>query len=241
MRQWYERLFATHSTRGKQRRVISIFLGVSVLALTLATVVQADTTPTTYYACVGNNLGTIRMISSSGTCTQYEHEISWNNVGPQGSAGPAGPQGPKGDAGPTGSTGPQGPQGDTGPAGPSGLSNSYAAVNFNHVVLQPSYTFVKVAETKTVAAGHYIVNSSVSAALLSNDHMGCVIGTGSNPYGGLEAINGPTAEFTALSITYSFTLSTSDTFQLICFSSVGDGKSYAFNASITAIQVNTLG
>ena len=76
MRQWYERLFVTHSTKGKRPRVVSIFLGVSVLALTLATVVQADTTPTTYYACVLNKIGTICMISSSGTCTQYETEIT---------------------------------------------------------------------------------------------------------------------------------------------------------------------
>jgi hypothetical protein len=74
----------------------------------VAGAVQANTNPTVYYACVLNKVGTIRMIGSSQTCSQYETPITWNSVGPQ---GPAGPQGPRGDTEPAGPQGPQGPAG----------------------------------------------------------------------------------------------------------------------------------
>ncbi|MFZ0805031.1 MAG: hypothetical protein WAN03_02560 [Candidatus Sulfotelmatobacter sp.] len=50
---------------------------------------------TTYYACVTNATGAIRLVSSTATCKATEHKIQWNDPGPR---GPAGPQGPPGTA-----------------------------------------------------------------------------------------------------------------------------------------------
>lgn len=87
------------------RLLVGPIIAAVLLALLLAANVAADTTPATYYACVNQNNGTIRMTTANGTCNGNETKISWNQVGP------AGPQGP------AGATGPQGPQGPQGPAG----------------------------------------------------------------------------------------------------------------------------
>jgi hypothetical protein len=135
---------------------MSLILSVGLLLFTLISVVQADTTPTTYYACVGIKLGTIRMISSSQSCTQYEYEISWPNIGPQG---------------PQGQTGPQGP---AGPQGPSGVSIGYSAVVNSSVYSSESLTSqgpTILVLTKSVAAGTYVVNATVAGGWLIG-HLG---------------------------------------------------------------------
>ena len=108
MKQRFTRVLATLIGQGTHFRRVSLIAGISLLTLMVAGAVQASTNPTVYYACVLNKVGTIRMISSSQTCSQYETLITWNSVGPQ---GPAGPQGPQGDTGPAGPQGPQGPAG----------------------------------------------------------------------------------------------------------------------------------
>lgn len=75
-----------------------------VLAAFLATNVGADTTPTTYYACVNMKTGSIYMVNAGDTCKSSYTPISWNQVGPQGPQGPAGPTGPQGPQGPAGPT-----------------------------------------------------------------------------------------------------------------------------------------
>ena len=39
---------------------------------------------TTYYACINNSTGAIRIVSKSTECMSAEHKINWNQVGPQG-------------------------------------------------------------------------------------------------------------------------------------------------------------
>ena len=82
------------------------------LALTPATV--------TYYGCVNNSTGDLRVVDKTTTCNAGERKIQWNQVGPQGPAGPQGPKGATGAQGPAGPTGPQGPQGPAGPKGATG-------------------------------------------------------------------------------------------------------------------------
>jgi hypothetical protein len=125
MHHWYQHLFSPLTRAGKRLRLLSILVGVIVLVLTFATVVQADTTPVTYYACVNNSSGTIHMIAADGTCSTGEQKLNWNNIGPQGPAGLAGATGP---AGPIGPVGPVGPKGDIGPAGPIGPAGADGAV-----------------------------------------------------------------------------------------------------------------
>lgn len=81
-----------------------------------------------FTACYVTRTGTLRLIDTAKvqTCKAGELPISWNQVGPVGSAGPKGdpgamgPAGPQGPIGATGAVGPQGPIGATGPTGPQG-------------------------------------------------------------------------------------------------------------------------
>ena len=72
------------------RRLVGPTIGVCVLAVLLATGAGADTTLTTYYACVNMKSGAIYMVNEGDTCKNNYTLISWNQVGPQGPQGPAG-------------------------------------------------------------------------------------------------------------------------------------------------------
>lgn len=88
----------------------------------------AEENSVTYYACVNNSSGTIKMVDENKACSNNEVKISWNQVGPKGdtgATGPAGPQGPKGDTGATGPQGPQGPQGVSVPSGDGSAALDY--------------------------------------------------------------------------------------------------------------------
>ncbi|HYU73253.1 MAG TPA: hypothetical protein VEL31_11290 [Ktedonobacteraceae bacterium] len=56
-----------------------------LLTLFSAAVVNADSTPTVYYACVNN--GKLKMISATDTCPDNQQRIFWNQAGPQGVIG----------------------------------------------------------------------------------------------------------------------------------------------------------
>ena len=158
MNQRLTHALATLTGKSKRFRYVSLIVSLSLLTLIVTTVAQADTSPTIYYACVLNKVGTIRMISSTQTCTQYETEISWNNVGPQ---GPAGPAGPKGE---TGSAGPAGPQGPQGPAG---------GLDFHEMDLS-GHDFTNQVLAGANLVGANLTNANLSSASLWNTHFGGV-------------------------------------------------------------------
>lgn len=94
---------------GARRRRTRLWLAITAAAaggaLTAAVIpaIAAPTsTPVTYYACVTNATGTMRVVAHSTKCKATEHKISWNNVGPRGPRGTTGPRGPKGAQGPPG-------------------------------------------------------------------------------------------------------------------------------------------
>jgi hypothetical protein len=82
--------------------------------------VVAENNTTTYYACINNSSGTIKMIDESKTCANNEVKIEWNQVGPKGDKGDTGNTGPQGEPGAKGDTGTQGPQGEPGAKGDTG-------------------------------------------------------------------------------------------------------------------------
>jgi hypothetical protein len=56
--------------------------------------IAAATTPTvTYFACVTNSTGAIRIVAKTTACGTGKHKISWNNAGPPGVRGEPGPAG----------------------------------------------------------------------------------------------------------------------------------------------------
>jgi hypothetical protein len=56
-------------------------------------------TVVTYYGCVNNTTGAIRIVSKTTMCKSTENKIHWNQVGRQGPKGPQGVQGPQGPQG----------------------------------------------------------------------------------------------------------------------------------------------
>src|SRR5579862_9297148 len=93
---------------------------------TAAAQIPASAATVTYYACITNTTGDVRIVNQNTICNSNEHKGQWNQQGPQGPQGPTGPKGPAGPTGPqgpkgnTGATGPQGPQGPQGAQGPKG-------------------------------------------------------------------------------------------------------------------------
>jgi type VI protein secretion system component Hcp len=53
----------------------------------------ASAAGTTFYACVANTGGAVRIVAANTTCQASEHKINWNQTGPQGPQGPVGPSG----------------------------------------------------------------------------------------------------------------------------------------------------
>jgi hypothetical protein len=53
-------------------------------------IAAARTSTVTYYACVTNSTGAIKIVGKTTACGAGKHKISWNNAGPRGPRGPAG-------------------------------------------------------------------------------------------------------------------------------------------------------
>jgi hypothetical protein len=70
--------------RMMRRAVVGAILAISVVFG--ASLVGAQTTPT-YFACVKNANGMIRMVDAGATYLAGETKISWNNIGPPGADG----------------------------------------------------------------------------------------------------------------------------------------------------------
>jgi hypothetical protein len=75
----------------------SLFMAVT-FTLILPGIAEADT----LYACKLNAIGTIRIVTATTICTQFEIKISWNTLRPPGPAGATGAQGLAGPQGPSG-------------------------------------------------------------------------------------------------------------------------------------------
>jgi hypothetical protein len=65
----------------------------ALLGGAIPAIAAARTSTVTYYACVTNSTGAIKVVGKTTACGAGKHKISWNNVGPR---GPRGPQGPAG-------------------------------------------------------------------------------------------------------------------------------------------------
>ncbi len=87
---------AARQGRRPVRRGLKIAGAAAAVALIAGAVpaIAAATTPAvTYFACVTNSTGAIRIVAKSTSCGTGKHKISWNNAGPQGSPGKRGPAG----------------------------------------------------------------------------------------------------------------------------------------------------
>jgi|HubBroStandDraft_6_1064221.scaffolds.fasta_scaffold01998_8 hypothetical protein len=221
----------------------SLVVAVSTIVtlMFLGAVAQAATV--TYYACVNNSTGAVKIVSSTTTCASGTHKIQWNQ------AGPAGPAGPKGA---TGATGPQGIQGTEGPQGPPGLGFAYIVqcgpdvfgtnINCPGNGPLPSTATLILQTTSIPTTGFYLVSAStnISSSSAAGSYSECYITTTyDNPLTGFTSIGG--VGFTTLSNTDAFGVNAGDSIQLWCSASPVSGtSSYVIWASLSAIQMNYL-
>lgn len=96
---------AVDTVRGRLRHVLSnvsrgtILIAVIVVGLGGAAVAADSSQPNqtgTYYGCIGDGNGNLRVIDSGDSCEKNETAITWNQTGPQGLKGDTGAQGPQG-------------------------------------------------------------------------------------------------------------------------------------------------
>jgi hypothetical protein len=190
---------------------------------------QGQPQVTTYYGCVNNSTGAIRIVSKTTVCKSTEHKINWNEVGPKG------PPGPKGARGPQGLQGPQGPQGPPGLA--SGSFELLEADLFPTLVSSPVvYLISNEAET----ASWYFLSASLMLFVDASDGgafcYDSLHSTGTaSQYGGSSLTGG----YQQVSITDAVFLNVGDYVQVSCYSENGDGGSFIYNGALTVIQMDS--
>ena len=177
---------------------------------------------TTYYACITNSTGAIRIVNQNTQCLSTEHKINWNQTGPQG------PQGP------------QGKQGPAGPQGPPGMSVGYSAIAppGSDIPLTPSPALI-VQTNPIAAAGTYFVSISSLPVVATGDGVAYCYDT--------LASTGTVSQFTAvipanqyspLSLTDMLSIKSGDSIQFYCYVG-GNNGSTVYNAALTAILINS--
>jgi hypothetical protein len=241
------------------------FFLVAGCAFLVAAQLPAAAVTVTYYACINNSTGAIRIVNQSTVCKTGEHEIQWNQAGPQGpkgatgaqgpkgatgatgpkgATGPQGPQGPqgtKGATGATGATGPQGPQGVQGPQGPAGFaSGSFELLQADLFPTLVSSPVVYLISNEAETASWYFVSASLMLYVDANDGgafcYDSLHSTGVvSQYGGTSVPGG----YQQVSITDAVFLNAGDYVQVSCYSEFGDGLSFLYNGAITALQINS--
>jgi hypothetical protein len=199
---------------------VRVFLLLASCVLPLAAQQSgAGVAATTYYACVNNTTGAVRIVTSTTTCNPTEHRIAWNQAGPQ---GPAGAQGP---------TGLQGPPGTL-----VGYSSLLDYGIFPELSRAPG---VLVAETAPVATtGTYYITASAFLSVDPNDGVAWCYDT--TPFTGyIRSTGGGTAYYSQASITDALIVNAGDSVQLWCYSGEGDGFSFVLNAGLTATLIDS--
>jgi hypothetical protein len=178
---------------------------------------------TTYYGCVNNSTGAIRIVSKSTTCKSTEHKINWNQVGPQGSPGP------------------KGPKGAPGPKGPPGMSLGYSVlipfgVNLSLTGNEP----ILIMQTNSIStSGTYFISASVFPYVAAGDQfVFCfdTLASSGTPsqYGGSYQSN----NYAQASITDVLFINSGDSVKVWC-ETEGFNGSYVANAGLTATLINS--
>jgi Collagen triple helix repeat (20 copies) len=194
----------------------------------------------TFFGCVNNATGIVRIVNSNTVCKATEHKIQWNQVGPR---GPQGIQGTQGARGPQGPQGPQGQQGLQGQQGPPGVSvGNNAFLSGGGDVPLSAFPGTVIAQTDPiVTSGVYYINASALLNIDAQDFAAyCYITPASQGFD--DSIVGGSSDvghYQSASVTDTWFISAGDTFQLVCYSNAGDTNTFAFDAGLTAVLINT--
>jgi hypothetical protein len=71
-------------------RIAGALAAAALAAGAIPAIAAATTSTVTFFACVTNSTGAIKIVGKATTCGTGQHKISWNNAGPRGPQGPAG-------------------------------------------------------------------------------------------------------------------------------------------------------
>jgi hypothetical protein len=208
-----------------------LFLVAGVVLL-IGAQVPASAATVTYYACISNSSGAIRIVTKSTTCKSSEHKIQWNQTGPEG---------PKGATGAKGATGPQGPEGPQGPQGPAGLaSGSFELLGAGIFPTLGSSPVVYMISNSAETASWYFVSASLMLFVDPSDGAAfcfdSIHSTGTaSQYGGSSVVG----VYQQVAITDAVFLNAGDYVQVSCYSEAGDGGSFIYNGALTAVQIGS--
>jgi hypothetical protein len=199
-------------------------ISVYTLLLVSCTWVAAQQQPaaTTYYACINNSTGAIRIVNQNTVCKSTEHKINWNRTGPQG------PQGPKG------APGPQGKQ------GPPGMSVGYSAVAppNSDIPLTQSPTLILQTNSIGTSGSYFISVSALPVVATGDGEVYCYDTLASN--GSPSQLTGvvPYDQLAPVSITDMLSIKAGDSIQFYCYVD-GNNGSGVYNAALTATLINS--
>jgi hypothetical protein len=237
-------MFAVKQEGGSMFRISvrgCLFFLVAGVVLLIFAQLPASASTVTYYACINNSSGAIRIVTKSTTCKTDEHKIQWNQTGPEGPKGPQGPQGPEGPQGPKGATGATGPQGPQGPQGPAGLaSGSFELLQAGLFPTLVSSPVVYLISNEAQTASWYFVSASLMLYVDAGDGgafcYDSLHSTGTaSQYGGTSLTGG----YQQVSITDAVFLNQGDYVEVSCYSDGGDGNSFLYNGALTAVQIDS--
>jgi hypothetical protein len=206
----------------------------------------------TYYGCVNNTTGAIRIVSKATICKLTEHKITWNQVGPRGPQGPKGNQGNQGPQGPQGAQGPQGPvgpEGPQGPQGPAGISVGYSWTGNAGGSGIAAFPGTVVAQGNTVGTtGEYYINATALVIEQPGEGIYCYTSTvnnGGGVFGNQSgtnvAFNLSYGVFSSVAVADTWFIGAGDAFQLWCYTSGGVGASTVNNSLSTATLIDSAG
>jgi hypothetical protein len=227
--------------------VVALFV-LACCVLPLAAQPTGNPMVTTFYGCVNNTSGAIRIVTATTTCKSTEHKIHWNQAGPQGPKGPQGPQGPKGAQGPQGTQGPQGVQGPVGPQGPAGISVGYSWSGNAGGAAIAGFPGSVVAQGNAVGTtGEYYINATVMVIDQPADGIYCYTSTVNNG-GGIfgnqvgtnVAASTNSTVYASASVADTWFIGAGDAFQLWCYTA-GSNTSSVYDSLSTATLIDSPG
>src|SRR3984957_96631 len=207
-----------------------VFFLMAGIVFLIAAQRPASASTVTYYACINNSSGAIRIVTKSTTCKSSEHKIQWDQTGPE---GPKGPQGPQGTQGAKGATGPQGPQ------GPPGLtSGNFDFLGAGLFPTLADFPVVYLFSNQAQTASWYFVSASLLLYIDPNDGgASCwdsVHSTGTASQYGASGLS----SYQQVSITDAVFLNQGDYVEVSCSSGFGDGNSFVYNGALTTVQID---
>lgn len=137
----------------------------------------------------------------------------------------------------------QGVQGVQGPQGPAGVSQGYFASAGNVNISTSNQSLVTVVKSNPVAtSGTYLVTATETAIVASGDTISCIVTSAGGAFGHLFGSYGPSANLTydTITVTDRMDIGAGDQLQLSCGEYNNNSVTISYNASISAILLNSV-